>query len=283
VRRRRAHKLFLELSQDLSTITSDLPDQVLCPLCLSAFNEQCLDSSEPTLTEEHIIPKELGGRRVTLTCKRCNNTHGHEIDIHLIQRVRVMDSLAGRGEWAIRGRIEVNGITVPTDVDWKVPVGETTSFNLRPNSPAVFDAIQQQMRSGQVQSINVTMRGDYIPERVSLAVLRIAYLVMFHEFGYRYILSPAAGVIRETLSQFESLPPQVYRLAIEIRKATPAPAEPWQLVRLRDEIGLMVIVTVQGPAKHQFATVMPGPTLNRDDVLDALTHVAEEFVSRSRP
>jgi hypothetical protein len=233
---------------------------------------------EPDLTEEHIIPKELGGRLVTLTCKDCNNSHGHEIDAHLIQMLRALDSVAGIGRKPLRGRIQMKGITVPTDVDWKASVQEVTTFRLRRFNPAVHEAIQQHMRDGEVESFKITLSLDYIPARACLGVLRIAYLVMFRELGYSYILSSAARVVREMLKQYANPPTEVSRLAIEVGEVTPTPAEPWQLYAVGGGIAIMVLITLRADTKRIYATFMPSPELSASKVLEVLADAAKSIV-----
>jgi len=63
MRRKRAHRILGGLARDLQTTTADLSiaNRILCPLCLTAFSEEAIDLDPPELTEEHIIPEELGG------------------------------------------------------------------------------------------------------------------------------------------------------------------------------------------------------------------------------
>lgn len=187
--RERAHYLFAQLGRDLARITPGFPIRVLCPLCLKSFSEDAIDTEPPDLTEEHIIPRKLGGTLITLTCRNCNGVHGAKLDSHLIQMLRSQDAIDGVGTKLLRGTIEIGGILLPTDIDWKATKNETTSFRLRRNNAARFDHIRQVFRNG-VPNIGVKLKFDYIPHRACLAVLRIAYLVMFREFGYRYISYP---------------------------------------------------------------------------------------------
>src|SRR5665213_944556 len=219
----RAHRLFSRLALDLTRVTPDHPDHILCPLCLRPFARKAIDMADPELTEEHIIPEEIGGRLLTLTCRSCNNTHGSQLDAHLIQMLRSKDALDGFGTRPFCGRIEVGGVTVPTDIDWKVSSGETTTFRLRQFNPDVHAAIQRQMSESPVESINVTLNLGYVPLRSYIAVLRIAYLAMFKEMGYWYILSPAASVVREIVYDFEKAPRELGQIVGEARNISPLP------------------------------------------------------------
>ena len=69
------------------SFTSKTKQVFVCPLCLDEFTKsEMLDNK---VSEEHIIPSSLGGNFTTLTCKKCNNEDGSELDAHVIQRIRV--------------------------------------------------------------------------------------------------------------------------------------------------------------------------------------------------
>jgi len=282
VRKQWAHRLFSRLAIQLGEITPAFPAQLLCPLCLRPFFETSIDVIPPGLTKEHIISRELSGKRATLTCKDCNSTHGHEIDAHLIQMLRALDSFTGVGTKPFRGRIEVMGLTVPSDVEWKASIGEMTKFRLRQFKPSVHEAIRQHFRAGDVKSIKVNFSFDYIPVRAYLGVLRIAYLIMFQEFGYHYILSPAANVIREMLVGFANPPPEIDRMTIEIREANPLPEEPWQLYSVEGGVAVMIVITLTADTKRRYAAFMPSPALPADQVLSVICGAAQNAVSKQK-
>lgn len=66
--------------KNISTIK--IGEHYMCPLCMKSFE----DVTE--LTEEDVPQKSLGGKRITLTCKQCNNTCGSDIDIHLLGLIK---------------------------------------------------------------------------------------------------------------------------------------------------------------------------------------------------
>jgi hypothetical protein len=282
--RERAHALFLKLSGDLAKLPGSEPGKILCPLCLNQFTEEAIDLPEPELTEEHIIPGELGGTLVTLTCKRCNNTHGSEIDAHLVQRLRSDDIITGAGSRFLKGSIEIAGMRVPTDIEWNISKQEATTFRLRQFDPAVHDAIRKALHDGDVKTFNVNMSFDYIPLRSWVAVFRIAYLAMFRTFGYPYILSPAGGVVREIISHFENAPEQLGQIVAEVRNVSPEPTDPLQLFAVGGAV--MVLISLLADTKRYFITFMPHPEIQPDKVLDSLLAAAEisrEFENSKQP
>jgi len=272
-----ARRLFSRLSEDLATVAAEYSGFVACPLCLRLFPGDAIDLEDPELTEEHIIPGELGGTITTLTCKRCNNTHGSKIDAHLIQMLRSRDSFAGLSNRPFRGRIEIGGLTVPTDIDWKASVGEMTTFSLRQFKPSVHEAIQNQMRDGSVKTINVSISFDYIPGRTNIALLRIAYLAMFREIGYGYILSPAASVIREVIGSFEKCPIEVGQFVGRIGIESASISEPLHFLKIKGGIAIMVIMTLVTETKRYYAAFMPSPDLPSEAVITTLCDAAKSM------
>jgi hypothetical protein len=71
-----------------------------CPLCHKIV--QKIHPLRDVVGEEHIVPKALGGRLVTLTCLKCNNDQGSDLDADLIQRVR-----AETGRYPFSARVRV--------------------------------------------------------------------------------------------------------------------------------------------------------------------------------
>ena len=52
---------------------------------MNVFNE---NEVMTILTEEDVPQCSLGGKRIALTCRKCNSTCGSEIDIHLLNAIK---------------------------------------------------------------------------------------------------------------------------------------------------------------------------------------------------
>ncbi len=105
--------IFRSLAADLSSVLPMKQNVILCPLCLDEFGEG--DISPDTLSEEHIIPQSAGGRLTTITCKKCNNTAGGEIDSHFARVFRIRRARRGEGE--ISGKLKLRGgVSAPARV-----------------------------------------------------------------------------------------------------------------------------------------------------------------------
>jgi len=216
----------------------------------------------------------------TLTCRSCNNTHGSKIDAHLIQMMRSRDSIEGLSDRPFRGRIEVAGMSVPTDINWKASVGKTTTFALRPFDPVVHEAIRSEMTGGKVRTLNVTLRFDFIPGRSNLALLRIAYLAMFRELGYRYILSRSVSVIRNVINSFETCPSEIGQFVGEMGGEPQRFGKGIHFLKIRDGIAIMVVVPLITETTRYYAAFMPSPELPPESVITTLCDAARSLDRR---
>lgn len=130
-------------------------------------------------------------------------------------------------------------------------------------------------------TISVEARLEYIPIRAFLAILRIAYLAIFKQFGYAYIDSPAIGVIRKFVLNYEEAPLDVGRLIL--RNVSPVPTDALQFVRISNTGILVVMRLVDDAAQHSYATIMPDPKLNPDIVFETLCRACFNLHKRPRP
>ena len=96
------------------------------------------------------------------------------------------------------------------------------------NEAQKLNQFRQTLTSGNVDKINMELRLDYIPNNAYLAVLRIAYLAMFREVGYKYVLAPAADVIRKLIASFPDPQADLGRIVAEAKNVSPPSAEPLQ-------------------------------------------------------
>ena len=66
----------------------------VCPQCLNAFPESALLAG--WLTQEHVPPESVGGKKIVLTCKNCNNTAGHSTDADMRREADILDFFGKR-------------------------------------------------------------------------------------------------------------------------------------------------------------------------------------------
>jgi HNH endonuclease len=186
-------KIYTHLRHDLES--SGLPvtgsDSLVCPLCWSnvAFE---------SLTLEHVIPKSLGGRRETLTCRNCNESNGRELDNHLVGYQRHSEAWAGHGE--LKMDLDVNGHRVAARMTCDRAKPSTDFRVIGPASdPLEIDATQKDFAGG-AREFTATFSMGYNERRRQLAILKAGYLALFHRFGYRLIARPGLQHLRKIIA-----------------------------------------------------------------------------------
>jgi hypothetical protein len=187
--------LFTELAADYQKARREIADTVACPLCLAEW--RITDIEE--LSCEHVVPKSLGGRTETLTCRRrCNNTHGPRLDSHLIKAMRAMDAIDGLEPIDTRlgsdkGKIVAELLLGDGTLDQPNQiriVGEASNLK-------AADDLRNSLRDGY--TLNLQMRFQYKPDRFFRGAFRAAFLAVFKSEGYTYALSQGAAQVRAML------------------------------------------------------------------------------------
>ena len=85
-------------SANLSLYKEDYNGHFMCPLCLHTFFR---DEIHSDLSKAHIIPQFQGGKDWTLTCKKCNNKLGSEIESYESKRIKYHRALSGNSDETI--------------------------------------------------------------------------------------------------------------------------------------------------------------------------------------
>lgn len=153
----------------------------ICPLSLKVFTEDGLDSKyADQLTVEHVLPRSLGGRGITLTNKISNSQAGHTLDANLLAYLLHHDFNSGNGSIPVRykfdDKITING---------EIKRGRNLSLNFRP----------KEMHQGALRVIDLLKSPKELsisfsfvkPKDPSVALLRIAYLLAFSTLGYSFL------------------------------------------------------------------------------------------------
>lgn len=168
-------------------------ESVKCPVCLDSFGIDAL--REQNLTLEHVVPKKLGGRFCTFTCVSCNNTQGSQVDSHLVQMMKSKDAM--KGHRAIGAEVRIAGNRLFSEMMWKRDpkgVNEITVIDRASNPQDVLASMECLKNS--VKEINLNFNFGYVPLRAYLALIRSAYLSLFYQIGYFYILNPKLDFFR---------------------------------------------------------------------------------------
>jgi hypothetical protein len=193
---------FLKENGILSSNTSDY----ICPICLDKFTKEDLDQKKDNpLSLEDAPPKSLGGSQIVLTCERCNNGMGKDIDWHLTERLNEMDfndQIVGAEQ---KGTFSLNNITV----NGKIIVEENgihkAYLSKKNNNP---QTLEEYIKLISVKGIKKPYWSP-TPTRVNqkklqIAIIKNAYLLMFERFGYAFLFDKEYDRIREQLLNPES-------------------------------------------------------------------------------
>jgi hypothetical protein len=186
----RLDRLFDLYSSDLRRLDRQYADQFLCPLCLGLVKR--VPKLGDVVAVEHIVPRALGGRLLTLTCRNCNSDHGTTLDAHLVRRVRVES-----GEHAVSVRVSIGAgehgaeMRLPDLLNGEIIrlVGIS-----KQSDPAGTEAAMRALDAGE-KTIRLRMSFGYTPLRSCVALIRAAYLLMFRMFGYSYICDASAQAV----------------------------------------------------------------------------------------
>ncbi len=178
-----------------NSLINEKKDVFICPICLEKHTDI---KSENPLTLEDAPPKSLGGKANTLTCKKCNNTCGHQIDFHLTERLRELDNAKFPNNSETKVRIKIGNETF----NGKILVendGTMKMFHSKKNNhPIKLEEEMVELKAGTVVDINF-LKSRVIPEKLEYAILKSAYLLAFEKFGYSLILDENFDLIREQL------------------------------------------------------------------------------------
>jgi hypothetical protein len=193
----RKQRLFECYAANLSACRSDLTDLFACPVCLRLFDREALEARE--VTEEHVVPGSLGGRMVTLTCRKCNCTAGSRLESQLVRRLEREDFLAGLTTSPVLGRVLIGEGEIVGAV-YRYPDRIELHGMPQITSPQRYAAAVSILRSGVVPGdISLRLRSEYKGLSSWVAVLRMGYLLAFCYFGYEYVLHPSVQQVREQI------------------------------------------------------------------------------------
>lgn len=192
-------KLFHRYSAELGRVTPALTGQFRCPLCLTLFKPIPGQLLRDILAPEHVVPDALGGRITTLSCRRCNNTTGSNLEKHLIQRARIDNR-----QVPIKARIQIgdaeHGAEIMIPEDPRAPGSAIVITGVEKWSDArQVEKAKQAMGSQPPPTIRFHANFGYVHRRSEVALLRAAHLMMFRTFGYEYLDDPSTALVLEQL------------------------------------------------------------------------------------
>lgn len=180
------------------------------------------------LTVEHIVPRALGGRLTTLTCRRCNNTQGSRLDRHVVEAARARDAAEGHGTF--RTTVTVGDASLEAELAWNPDRSAANVLTIIPGAsdPRQVQGVQDNMVDGA--EVRMTVSYGYMPNRLWLGLLRAAYLCVFRTLGPSYALDPSVAWARRQIREEDPPSPHLERIVRAMK--TPPNAARYDLVPL---------------------------------------------------
>lgn len=198
-----SNQLHLLKSEGLLDIDLKFDRTYICPICVRQFEENDLisKSDKNFLTEEDAPPEKLNGNRIALTCKECNSKAGHEIDVHLINRIKQIDSSRFYKGSKQEGFIEYDGKRVTAEITSNGDGTLEILHKTKNNNPSLLDKFIYGIKNkdiGPLLNLKPKRQKDD-SERVNLALLKTNYILTFSKFGYIFLLDKYYDRIREQI------------------------------------------------------------------------------------
>lgn len=202
-------KIFRYGSTAIAKHTNGDSSLYYCPICGVGYPESSAIAGTD-LTLEDVPPKSVGGKPILLTCRRCNSSAGHKIDV----------CAASKRKFEEFGRVvcgQENG-TIPfvtlTMGDFSIATSICTqrSFDVMPlpnaNPPATIEKYKAYLGNLTANNVNgfefkLSMTQKYDHSGYKLSQLKSAFLLMFAWLGYRYAFDPRLEVVRRQIQEPE--------------------------------------------------------------------------------
>ncbi len=203
----KAETFFWRGAAALERLHAELRECYVCPICTSLFFYESLESK--SLTLEHAPSKAVGGRAVTLTCRKCNVESGSAIEGEVRKLEDIREFFRGKTTKALVARLSVVGLDGEVNVKVRREGMNITVFGLPKNNPP---DLQRSWEESLEKAHEDGSWGDYhfqvlLPgvnlDRARIGDLKAAYLVAFAALGYKYILPAALDRVRRQILEPE--------------------------------------------------------------------------------
>ena len=276
-------KIFSLFSQNLEWVKEhplisfnpNFTNGYICPLCFEVFFEDDLSASKKNhLTLEDIPPKSLGGKPLALTCKNCNSKSGHELDIHLLNRLQEIDShlflknSKANATYELNGN-KINGI-VEIDQNRSVKLHLQTNRSNPIESRKLIKDLFPPVITNKVfktPNFNLELHKRSNENRAEVAVLRIAYLLAYATFGNSFLINSGLFKVREQILNPDK---EILQKPYWIIYDFPKEAEGINIIIQPKELRSFLVIfnLVTKSQSRQIAIALPGPSKNGLKIYD---------------
>lgn len=173
-------------------------DKYICPICLNSYESIEANENNP-LTLEDAPQKALGGKKHTLTCKKCNNEAGSNVDHHLINRLKELDNQSFSPNTSALIETFINGKKLNASIDIDNEGKIKLKHSNKDNNPKILNDEILKLNKGYVLDMNFRRKTEIVPDKLDIAVLKSAYIILFKHTGYHIILNESYDFIRHQI------------------------------------------------------------------------------------
>lgn len=178
----------------------------ICPICVQqgilSFDDSYTVSTKTGLTLDHYPPESVGGDETILVCRTCNSKAGSGYEYVLSQKISesAFNSLTTTAVSKVK--TEISGVkgryssTISVGKDGKMII------SFKPNSKAHTPLLDQWLEKSTddlswTAQITIPSADE---QKVSMALLKTAYLFCFESWGYEFVFSNTGKFIRDILN-----------------------------------------------------------------------------------
>lgn len=198
-------KLFSIYSSNLSFYKTEKKDVFLCPVCLNEFSKEDSDTNPSKLALAHVIPRSIGGKLKTLICAQCDSKIGAQYDRHVLLEKENFDRQKGNSDAFKYAHLTLkDGDRIPIMLNWDGPTDPQIIIS-NPVSRK-YPAAKWREDIGKFTGLSgefdfsIEFKEEVVdPKKRNISLLYSAFLMMFHQFGYEYVLSRNVDRIRQII------------------------------------------------------------------------------------
>jgi len=179
----------------------DFDEGFICPICFKLFSREALSTKYADhLSLEDVPPRSLGGRARTLTCKVCNNWAGSQLENHLSKKLRMDAFLGGTPGVEMETRF-IPSPSVDLTATAQLTGDKVIEVICDParSDPKALDELYALESEGGMSTITLRFQPGYKINRPQVALIRIAYLLAFSQFGYGFLMNPNLMPVRNQI------------------------------------------------------------------------------------
>lgn len=191
-------------------VKPDLDDVFVCPLCFQLYSRKELEND--LLALEHVPPKAMGGkdRECTLTCRKCNNDTGSQLESFLKSELEAVDLFAGIPGASIDVKYSPRpggeGMWLPATLKSKSGGFDILGHPQRAH-PQLIETVSEEDFMREVTEFKMKFLTH--PQNAAVALLKVAYLSVFRLFGYAALIPESMqSVRRQIMNPFEPILPR---------------------------------------------------------------------------